>query len=391
MRKRFFGDTMIAQEYTRDASNLLEMVKHQMSFAKLQQGSRQITLENGVILMASSRFGQDEIQIFAPPVISGSVELVSGASTSWWAAGGFCENAVGDDRPVIWDSSGKVTDLGLLPGYDFGRVNGIGARGTVAVGQMTDYAGILGTLAFRWSKDKGFEDIGYIQPAAGVPPNSVASGISADGQTIVGTGTHLSVRGFYWTRAAGVVQISDMSNLNGVSADGKVVAGQWGAGGYWQNIGGTQQTIPGTEKAFGLSTDGKAIVGYAIQPDASWAWFRWAADTGTVILPSGNGSAYGISGDGAVTVGFGSSGSNQIAQYWTKKDGVVLLSAGEVTDSANAVSQDGQVIVGTVGPSLHQMPVWWDRGAVAHAMQLLPGGSHGEAYCIDMGKDPISS
>lgn len=70
MRKRFFGDTNIAQAYTKDAANLLATVKHDMSYANLQQGSRQVDLPNGVVLFAASRFGQDEVRIFAPPPVA---------------------------------------------------------------------------------------------------------------------------------------------------------------------------------------------------------------------------------------------------------------------------------------------------------------------------------
>lgn len=67
VRKRFSGDTHVAQEYTRDATKLLGFVKEQMGFAGLNQLSKQITLENGVVLFAASSHGQDEIRIYAPP------------------------------------------------------------------------------------------------------------------------------------------------------------------------------------------------------------------------------------------------------------------------------------------------------------------------------------
>ncbi len=66
MRKRYFGDTDAAQEYTRDAAKLLAQVKQQMGFAGLSQLSRRIVLPNGTVLVASSVFGQDEVQVYAP-------------------------------------------------------------------------------------------------------------------------------------------------------------------------------------------------------------------------------------------------------------------------------------------------------------------------------------
>lgn len=69
MRKRFYGDTRAAQEYTRDAALLLAKVKGDMKFAGLAQGAREIELPNGVRIRAISRFGQDEVHVFAPPIV----------------------------------------------------------------------------------------------------------------------------------------------------------------------------------------------------------------------------------------------------------------------------------------------------------------------------------
>lgn len=69
LRKRFFGDTVVAQRYTGEALGLLDALHDQMRMGGLSQYSLQRTLGNGVELTAISSFGQDEIHIrvITPP------------------------------------------------------------------------------------------------------------------------------------------------------------------------------------------------------------------------------------------------------------------------------------------------------------------------------------
>lgn len=68
LRKRFTGDTVVAQRYTGEAMGLLDAVYDQMRMNELSQLTLHKTLGNGVELHASSRFGQDEIRIHVTPV-----------------------------------------------------------------------------------------------------------------------------------------------------------------------------------------------------------------------------------------------------------------------------------------------------------------------------------
>lgn len=65
LRKRFFGDTEIAQRYTGEATDLLEAVHRQRGDLEVYQMHR--VLGNGVELFAATRFGQDEIRIVYQP------------------------------------------------------------------------------------------------------------------------------------------------------------------------------------------------------------------------------------------------------------------------------------------------------------------------------------
>lgn len=72
LRKRFFGLTVTAQRFTGQAMGLLAAVHDQMRLGGLSQ----LTMKRRVgpvELIASSRFGQDEIRVFVPP--SAAAEL----------------------------------------------------------------------------------------------------------------------------------------------------------------------------------------------------------------------------------------------------------------------------------------------------------------------------
>lgn len=82
LRKRFFGDTVVAQRYTGEAMGLLDAVYDQMRMNSLGQLTLHKTLGNGVEIRASSRFGQDEIQIHA--VTPGGVSGAQGREYCVW-------------------------------------------------------------------------------------------------------------------------------------------------------------------------------------------------------------------------------------------------------------------------------------------------------------------
>lgn len=65
LRKRFFGDTEVAQRYVGEAGDLLEAVHRQRGDLTVYQMHR--TLGNGVELFAATRNGQDEVRILVKP------------------------------------------------------------------------------------------------------------------------------------------------------------------------------------------------------------------------------------------------------------------------------------------------------------------------------------
>jgi autotransporter-associated beta strand protein/probable HAF family extracellular repeat protein len=109
--------------------------------------------------------------------------------------------------------------------------------------------------------------------------------------------------------------------------------------------------------AFAASRDGSVVVGYSGTLSHDQA-FRWTASSGMVglgFLPGGTiSNATGVSADGSVVVGNSSAagtGNFIKPMLWTASQGMVGLGSLPGTNGlggANAVSANGQVVIGTV-------------------------------------------
>lgn len=159
-------------------------------------------------------------------------------------------------------------------------------------------------------------------PAGGLAGS--ANAISADGSTVVGSyiDSNNYIAGFYWPGAGTAIDIGAL----GLPSGGTV--------------------------ANAVSANGSVVVG-----TSSSQAFRWTAGGGIVgipILPGGfYSSGFGVSGDGTIVVGQSQNGAgSREAFYWTSAGGTVglgTLDSGPnifAESSANAISTDGQVIVG---------------------------------------------
>jgi probable HAF family extracellular repeat protein len=154
----------------------------------------------------------------------------------------------------------------------------------------------------------------------------------------------------------------------GVSADGRIVVGQanspqglqafrWAPAsgivglGAFPNPGGT----PGSG-ARACSADGSVVVGSSLRPDSlneDGSPFRWTAQTGLVFLGSLGGTtggvARGVSSDGSVVVGYGSNANFDLEAFrWTSASLVGLgdVQGGPFNSQASAVSGDGTRVIG---------------------------------------------
>jgi probable HAF family extracellular repeat protein len=137
-----------------------------------------------------------------------------------------------------WTEDSGMVGLGDLPGGAFGsNANAVSADGSVVVGTGNSASGLE---AFRWTPAGGMVGLGDLP---GSVFRSVANAVSADCSVVVGSGNVVDADGigdaFYWTEATGMIKLRDLlttlgaSNLDGwslisatgVSADGQTIVG----------------------------------------------------------------------------------------------------------------------------------------------------------------------
>jgi probable HAF family extracellular repeat protein len=153
------------------------------------------------------------------------------------------------------------------------------------------------------------------------------------------------------------------------------------AGGvYFEDLGRRDRTVLGSQ-AMGVSPDGQYIVGYAERLNAQHSADRmatmWPLAGGVISLgdlPGQRiwGEARGVSNDGTVVVGHSEAGYREPGAFrWTATEGMVLLNddvgSGVEFSEANAVSADGNVIVGTTdvaGVAGRQAFRWSEAGGM---------------------------
>ena len=189
-----------------------------------------------------------------------------------------------------------------------------------------------------------FQGLGGLDPTS---PQSVASGVSANGQVIAGhTSDANSYAAFRWTSAEGMMNLGQLPNA-----------------------GGDQYT----PEAFGVSANGLHVVGRS-ESDVWPEGYIWDASNGMVGLgglpgASGRSSARAVSATGNLIVGWASSPSNQTrAVLW--KDGqpateLSMLNSSYAYSVATSISEDGGLIAGYVSDgNLTQAVRWSDNGSV---------------------------
>jgi probable HAF family extracellular repeat protein len=225
---------------------------------------------------------------------------------------------------------------------------------------------------------------------------SKATDVSADGSVVVGTvlAPANSSSVFRWTKDETMLRGADASSGAAISADGSTIVGTY------QSMNGLEAfrwTIDGTfeglgdlsggnfqSKAFDVSADDNAVVGFGTNATDGEEPFLWTAQAGMVglgHLPGGTRSgATGISADGTVVVGT-SQGTGQQAFRWTAQTGMIGLGRlpGAAFSLANGVSDDGKVIVGYntfPGPiiPIHYEAFRWTENEGMISLGDFPGG-----------------
>ena len=289
------------------------------------------------------------------------------------------------DNPVGLEYAFRYTAAGGHREFADGIATGVSADGTIIVGATRATARTA--QAYRWTQATGIVGIGYLATNGTV--SSFANGISADGTTIVGTSgdNDRKSQAFRWTQATGIIGLGFLgqgvfgtySEALAASADGSVVVGfSTHSGGTdaqafrWTQASGLVGLgfLPGTNRseARAVSRDGLVVVGGAsltgTRADTSPTAFRWTPASGMVSLGyigvggTRSSIANGTSADGAIIVGNSNSNFDLPQAFrWTQASGIqnlntlltfagVSLGGWDLT-SANAITPDGQFIIGT--------------------------------------------
>jgi autotransporter-associated beta strand protein/probable HAF family extracellular repeat protein len=153
---------------------------------------------------------------------------------------GFSYNIATNPGPQAafrWTQSGGMTGLGFLPGMDHSIATAVNANGSVIVGNSYTFSttgGVNPNEAFRWTNSTGMVGLGYL-PGGVV---SIATGVSADGSVVVGQSfIGDDNQAFRWTQSLGMQSIAGILSANGdsvgmqlnfasgVSADGITIVG----------------------------------------------------------------------------------------------------------------------------------------------------------------------
>ena len=159
----------------------------------------------------------------------------AGSVVVGWSQSG---NPVGNDVEAFrWTASGGMVGLGHLPGGDQGAALGVSPDGSIVVGSSG--TGSRGFEAFRWTASVGWFDLGRL---AGRYDNE-AQGVSADGSVVVGFSVspiagEVRREAFIWDKVNGMRSLQDvlvasaldlsgwtLSDASGISADGRTIVG----------------------------------------------------------------------------------------------------------------------------------------------------------------------
>lgn len=246
-----------------------------------------------------------------------------------------------------------------------------------------------GALSLASLAQAQIADLGTLPGGA----TSSATGVSADGRTVVGTSaTSTYGHGAIWREGVitdmGVLGSGRLSIGNSVSGDGAVAVG---SSGFMLGPGVhavrfdqwlmdlTPQAGANSSNGWGVNGDGSIVVGEGAPPLNAQA-FRWSASGGFQhlgLLPEGTYSqAYGVSDDGAVVVGGGTSSAGYRGFVWTEASGMTALGTlpGGTYSRAWGVSRNGLVPFGESDQGGTGRAVRWTAAGIED-LGLLAGWS----------------
>ncbi len=197
-----------------------------------------------------------------------------------------------------WPGSGPLEDLGPLPGTNWNGATGVSGDGNVVVGygESGSMGGFAGQ-AFRWTPSGGMQGLGWLKPMS---IRSQANGVSRDGTTIVGRNMdfNLNDEAFVWTQATGMKALPNLPNA------------------------------PLSAEASAVNADGSVIVGRSISSKGTGHIVRWTngvIEDLTAGLPTSNSWGITVSDDGNVIGGTYNIGASNTALVWTPTTGSINM------------------------------------------------------------------
>jgi probable HAF family extracellular repeat protein len=163
---------------------------------------------DGSVVVGTSGFepyeGGDTYRAFRWTAGSGMVSL--GVSHNSFASGVSGDGSVIVGNNFRWTAGTGMVGLGYLPGATNSSANGVSADGSVIVGTS-------GSQAFRWTAGSGMVGLGYL-PGGN---SSSATAVRGDGSIVVGNGGYGEA--FRWTAGSGMQNLRDVLVMNGLNLD----------------------------------------------------------------------------------------------------------------------------------------------------------------------------
>ncbi|HEX7861091.1 MAG TPA: hypothetical protein VF773_12230 [Verrucomicrobiae bacterium] len=260
--------------------------------------------------------------------------------------------------PVVTGEAAEFIPLSSPEGST--SATSLSADGSTVLGQVATSSG---SQLFRWTADGGFTSVPLFNPGEGFSPNLSATSISGDGSIVIGyafTGTR--TEGVRWSPDAG---FSLLGALPAAETGEQYSLGlDISADGNAAAASGTSPLTPFTTALYWNGTGGLIPLGFLPedQPDEFSVSFSFAQ---------------AVSSDGQVVVGSSASTKHlergDQAFRWNAIDGMTGLGflPGENQSTATAVSADGSVVVGVSGLSAFR---WTAENGLENIGNFFPTG-----------------
>lgn len=288
----------------------------------------------------------------------------------------------------------------LAGGIAWSEAHGVSADGSVVVGLSHSAQGME---AFRWSSDTGMSGLGDFLDDQQV--SSLASAVSADGKTIIGTGNYsagggprpVTGKAFVWNSQAGLQPLPglpngpDCSRANDLTPDASMIVGIGNCDASFQveDIGlavtfhrdapatplDAKPEIDQRSFAYAVANNGIVVGAHTVETGRFGRTIarRWLSDGTSQDLTSDKlafSMARDVNANGQVVVGEWLAGDTQpTAFYWDEVRGALDLrtllldfgfheAAAWTLDASAAISADGRTIAGTGTNPLGQREAW---------------------------------